>query len=166
MDGLEAQNLVDRARRIAQMYGPYDPTKPDFGPMMSELIYNIAEAMYYKSQALPALSTPFRSERIGSYSYDKGAQTVQQQNQVAADFITKSDIIRPLIIYLSDYRGPLVYGTRIEHALPANPDTGIRDIIIKAYDNRVARAIERSGLVSDTEEFNAIVYGDRYIGWP
>lgn len=151
--------MLQRARSILHVYGPYDIGKPGFDALITELVYYTAEAMYVFGGLTKSIISPMRAERIGSYSYDKG------DRKTAHKVIEDHDIIWPLILHLRSNSDPIAYSIRVEHLAPVNPETGIRDIFL-AYNNRKARAIERLGLQSDTEQWNSLVYGDGGSWWP
>ena len=157
----DAQSRVDRAHTLLPIYGSYDGSKPNFATLIVELVYYTAEALHFWSQNIRAIVSPMRAERIGSYSYDKGAGTSRQA------IVEEHEMIWPLIIHLKDHSDPsrVSISTRVVQVLSANQETGIRDMVIGSYSNRTQRAIEAQGIVSDTDEFNALVYGDRSLGW-
>lgn len=155
----DRNKVLARARRMLEPYGPFDESKQGFGVMVTEMVYHAAEVAYYAGQAVQAMVMPYRSERIGSYSYDRGSASSQRH------MVKDNPILWAFITYLRDNRKPMHYTTRVDQLAPVNPETGVRDIIIGAHTNRVARAVERHGFISDTEEFNKIVYGDLYHDW-
>ncbi len=152
------EKLVERAQSLLQVYGPYDGGRVNFVTLITDLVYYTAEAMHFWSQNVKAIVSPMRAERIGGYSYDKGSGSSHRE------LIEDNDIIWPLIIHLQDHSDPMVISTRVVHVLDPNPETGVR-AAVESYSNRTHRAIESLGLVSDTEEFNRIVYGDSALGW-
>ncbi len=152
--------LIDRSHSFLNIYGPYDESKSNFLVLMTDVVYYVAEALYYQGRSVASRVSPFRSERIGSYSYDKGAK--QDFNK---GLLEAFPLIGDTISRLHDNSKPMAYGTRIEQVMPANPNTGVIDMV-SAYNNRLARAVTVLGFVSDTEEFNQVVYGDQHLGWP
>ncbi len=157
----EADRFVTRAQTLLTVYGPFDISKPGGVAILTDMVYYASEAIYFWAQNAKAIASPFRSERIGSYSYDKGARKDQ-----VADLIENHEILWPLVIYLQDLKSvPLRIGTRIHHESKPNSITGVRDLIITDHTNRVKRFVDRLGFSSDTEEFNYWVYGDRDIAW-
>ncbi len=153
-----AEKLVERSQVFLEVYGPYNGGVPNFGTLIVELVYYTAEALHYWNDNVRAIVSPMRAERIGSYSYDKGDQAKR------TTIVEDNELIWPLIMHLKDRTKPFLITTRVVHVLDPSIDSGIRDIVL-AYTNRTARAIKTLGLVSDTQEFNEKVYGDRALGW-
>ena len=154
-----ADKYVSRAKSLLAFFAPFDLTKSNGAALLAELVYYTAEQLYYRGLSQAMLFSPFKSERIGSYAYDKG----NRDRASILNIISENEVIWGLVTYLQ--KMPLVaISTRVINELPYNPSTGIRDIVL-AHNDRIARAIERSGLVSDTEDFNLIVYGDRKVYW-
>lgn len=152
-----AEQLMLSTQNVLSIYGPFDLSKPNGAVLLTEAVYLAAEAVYFWRTSIKAIASPFRAERSGSYSYDKGARTTV--NSVIEDH----PILWPLVIHLKDNTLPMKVGTRLQHEALVNPVTGWRDLIIHAHSNRVQRAVNRLNIVSDTEEFNQLVYGDS--GW-
>lgn len=152
------QRMLSRARTILHVYGPYDSNKEGFQTLITEMVYYTAEALYFWGGMVRSIVSPMRAERIGSYSYDKG------DRKSANKIIEGHDIVWPLILHLRDNSGPMRYGIIVEQLNPVNLETGLRSIS-DSYTNRTARAIKKLGLVSDTDEFNNLVYGDG-AWWP
>lgn len=154
-----ADKYVGRARGLLAFYAPFDITKANGVALLTELIYYTAEQLYYRGLSQAMLFSPFKSERIGSYAYDKG----NRDRSSILNIISENEIIWGLVTYLQ--KMPLLaISTRVIREMPFNPDTGIRDVVL-THSDRITRAIERASLVSDTEDFNMIVYGDRYTVW-
>lgn len=161
LDPSDADKFVTRAQTLLTVYGPYDISKPGGSAILTDMVYYASESIYFWAQNARAIASPFRAERIGSYSYDKGARKDQ-----VADLIENHEILWPLIIYLQDLKSvPLRIGTRIHHESKPNSITGIRDLIIGDHSNRVKRFIDRIGIESDSEDFNRVVYGDGNLIW-
>lgn len=154
------EKMLNRARAILRVYGPYNQAIDGFETLATELVYYTAEAMYVFGGLVQSIVSPMRAERMGSYSYDKG------DRKTAHKVIEDHDVIWPLIMHLRSNSDPIRYGTRVEYQATANPLTGIRDAVIHAYSNRRARALKRMGLVSDTDEWDRLVYGDHGVWWP
>lgn len=150
-----ADKYVARARSLLGMFLPLEVRGASDNVLVSELIYYVAEQLFYRNLNAVYINSPFKSERIGSYGYDKGNRT---NNSLS--FLQDNEVIWSLIGWLMA-TGSIAISTRVIRELPVNDDTGIRDVV-RMHDDRVARAIARSGIVSDTEEFNVIVYGDSY----
>lgn len=149
-----ATALVGRAQRILQAYGPWRSGEEDGDLLLTDLVYYSAEALYFLAKHTPALSSPFRSEKIGSYFYDKGARNV------GVGALQQHEIVWPLILFMRDVGNKLSITTRLlDQEAPTNPETGIRDVVLSQFDNRVMHAIRDLGLVSDTDEYRSIVYG-------
>ncbi len=153
-----SEKLIERAQSLLQVYGPYDGGRVNFITLITDLVYYTAESMHFWSQNVKAIVSPMKSERIGGYAYDKGSGSSQRE------LIEDNDIIWPLILHLQDHSTPMAIGTRVFQVIDHNPETGVRDAV-DSYSNRTQRAIKVRGLVSDTEDFNRIVYGDPALGW-
>lgn len=158
----EADKFINRAHTLLTVYGPYDISKPGGSAILTDMVYYAAEAIYFWATNARAITSPFRAERIGSYSYDKGAASKDN----VRDLIENHEIVWSLVIYLQDLKNvPLRIGTRIHQESRPNPVTGIRDLIITDHTNRIKRFVDRLGINSDTDEFNYVVYGDRATAW-
>jgi hypothetical protein len=154
-----ADKAVARAQNLLTVYGPYNDGVEYFIPLITDLVYYTAEGAYFAGNNVQAFVTPFRAERMGSYSYDKGSRQNSFQS-IIEDYPVVLDLLLHLK-YAGDY---FTVGTRIVHQLAPNPDTGVQEYV-DSYNNRLQRAIERQNLVSDTEQFNILVYGDSGWGW-
>lgn len=154
-----AERHVSRARSLLLAYAPFDGSKANAQLLLTELIYNVAEQLFYRGLNSSMLFSPFKSERIGSYGYDKG----NQSRENVLSIIKTNEVIWDLITYLQ-VMGPVAISTRVIHEAPVNITTGVRSVVLM-HDDRVARAIQRSELISDTEQFDRIVYGDIPINW-
>lgn len=156
----QPNNIVARAQRLLGVYGPYNNGKTNFTLLMTDLVYYVAEALFFWSGNVETIVSPFRAERIGSYSYDKGSRDPSKLRLL----LENHEIIWPMMLHLRSLPEPLVISSRVVQVVEANPETGIRDYV-DSYTNRTQRAIERRGIISDTESFNFVVYGDRNLGW-
>lgn len=153
--------LVERAKRMLSVYAPWQGSLENFTVLATDMVYTLAENLYYRNLNIVPIKSPFKSEKIGSYSYDKGNRA---NNNGIEDFIFGDPLLAGYIQFLRESFVPFVSGIRVEQLLDANPITGVRDIVF-AHNNRLARRINESGVVSDTDEFNRIVYGDPFVPW-
>lgn len=155
------QRTVERARSLLNLYGPWNGSLQGFPVLVTDMVYSLAEAVYYRNRNIQAIRSPFKMEKIGSYSYDKGNQ---KNNMGLGEFLEGDSILWAYITHLQQSMDVIRVGIRVEELLDYNPQTGLRDIVL-SHNNRVARRLNALGYVSDTAEFNAVVYGDRNMPW-
>jgi hypothetical protein len=146
--------LIERSRRLLEMYGPYDAGKENFNRLIVELIYYTAENLYFWSQSFQGVVSPFKSERIGSYSYDKGVATKESLKNL----IESNDIVWSLVLHLRKFPDYVAVSTRVMYPALTSSETGVKNVI-DTYNDRLARWLERNTIESDSREFDRIVYG-------
>ena len=167
LDEEDRIKLVNAARRNVEVYGPFDNSKGSesisdlgvtrFEAMMCELIYTIAEILYYyKKQSSRTIISDVRSERIGSYSYTTGGNSAQNTHP-SRQIIEDNDQIMSFINHLKDNSSVPMSGSTIVLPFSFNEDINGRRSFIDAFDNRVASAID-SGLITSRTEYIQRVY--------
>ena len=147
--------VLNRARRILEIYGPYDDTKTNFTLLINEAIYMVAELTYHYGQQVRTIVSPVKSERIGSYAYDTGFQ--MGNNNSTHSVVENNALVMGFVTHLKDNSTVPVFSTEVFHHGYQNEDTG-RGFWFDNFSDRVAFAIQR-GLVSSETEYIYRVYG-------
>jgi hypothetical protein len=114
----DADKAVQRARRLLEIYGPYDNSKINFDLLIEELIYLVSEILYFRSQTVQAASSGFQMERIGSYAYQKFSNNGSQD---LSSVIEGNSEIYAGILNLKQFPDKVAVSTRvITEALPGS----------------------------------------------
>ena len=157
--GADADALRDkvlmRSARLLEAYGPYDDTKPTFKGVMQELIFQVAELSYHYSSQVRTIVSSVKSERIGSYSYDRGQ--INTSFNPTQSVIDNNAIVMGMITHLKDNSTVPVFSTYVFPRGPIDTETG-DSTYVDDFGARVAWAIRR-GLVGSETEYLLAVYG-------
>ena len=148
-------NVLNRAARILEIYGPYDDTKTNFRLLIQEAMYMTAELAYHYGQQVRTVVSPVKSERIGSYAYDTGF-SLSGDNSTHS-IVENNALVMGFIIHLKDNSTVPVFSTEVFHHGYQNSETG-RGFYFDGFSDRVAYAIQR-GLVGSETEYLYRVYG-------
>lgn len=151
---LEEPDLLKRlvrARRILEVYGGFDSSKPNFQILMTELVYSLAENLHFWFGRTRTVSSGLKSERIGSYSYTRDTSSAAVTSLIEGD-----DTLNSLLVYLKDRTGRMVVTTRVFDQQSLPDVNGVR-YYLDSFDNRLAHYLRRNNVTP--EEYRYLVYG-------
>ncbi len=103
-----------------------DYSSAGFTNIAAWVTQKIAEHLFIQNeeQIVIAVNTPFRRERLGSYSYDKGPRTLDQKKEL---FIDLPPMVQVAILRITKDRSPLSVFTRVFREENSVSETGVRD---------------------------------------
>lgn len=164
----QQEAILNRARRYIEIYGPFDSSKGTetvytgvtrFQATMCELIYTVAELLYYYGLSVKTVVGNVKSERIGSYSYTTNQGTTTGQHP-ARQILENNEHIMAYITYLKDNESvPMGYGTVVFPESTQLDAFGQRPFF-DSFDNRLEQAMN-AGLIRNRNDYIQRVYGAR-----
>lgn len=143
---------LNRARRILEVYGGFDESKPGFQMLMTELVYSLAENLHFWFGRTRTISSGLKSERIGSYSYTRDTSSAAVTSLIEGD-----DTLNALLVYLKDRSGRMMVTTRVFDQQSLPDVNGVRYYLLDSFDNRLAHYLRRNNVTP--EEYRYLVYG-------
>lgn len=103
-----------------------DSSSTGFTNIAAWVVQKIAEHLFVQNeeQIVIAINTPFRSERLGSYSYNKGPRTLDQKKELFIDLPT---MVQVAILRITKHITPLSVYTKVFREENHLTETGVRN---------------------------------------
>ncbi len=103
-----------------------DSSSAGFTNIAAWITQKITEHLFVQNeeQIVIAINTPFRSERLGSYSYNKGPRTIDQKKEL---FIDLPVMVQVAVLRITKDRSPLSVFTRVFREENHVSETGVRE---------------------------------------